>query len=136
MHKASTLLRSVHAEAARADSKIRWVRVCSEGDEIRQGDVYLYRLGRAPEHGPLIASRQLAPGTSKGSRHIMEGPVSLYENPDGDDLGGPYVHVRSRTELTHPEHAHVSLPPGWYETRYQRQYPWTGSATGLERAAD
>lgn len=122
MDKTEHILKRIQAEAAQNASSLRWVRVCKEGDEIRQGDIYLYPLDQEPAHGESGADRQLAPGTTRGSRHIIEGEAEVYATEAEDVLAGPIVHALERVTLTHPEHAHVSLPAGWYEVRYQRDF--------------
>jgi len=118
------VLKRIQAEAEEAKPDLRWVRTCREGDAIRQGDVYLYPLDRVPNHGPVLETRQVAQGESQGSRHIVDGEGTLLERLDGgrDPLAGPYLLAEKRVTLTHPEHAHISLPAGWYEIRYQRDF--------------
>ncbi len=123
--KAREVLRTIQEEAKGHESDLRFVRVCGPGDEIRQGDIYLYPLAEPPDaqdEGPELSDRQLAPGTTKGSRHIMTEGARVYRQYSRDPLAGPFVNARRRVVLTHPEHADISLPAGWYEVRYQRDY--------------
>lgn len=119
-------------EAEQAMAEVRWVRTCRPGDEIRQGDVYLYPIAPEPDHGPELETRQLAPGRTRGSRHIVDGTGRLLERVSEDALDGPFLHAAKRVTITHPEHAHVSLPAGWYEVRYQRDF----SVRGVRRVWD
>jgi len=122
-----------HAEQS-ASPEVRHVERADTG--IRQGDVYLrpyqgkpleYRFLRGAvtvrrgDATQEIQDRQLAPGTTQGSRHIVEGDgVRLYRDPSQrHPLIGPVLVVERRCTVTHPEHAHISLPPGEYQVTYQ-----------------
>lgn len=118
------VLARIRQEAEASEAQPRFVRVCAVGDEIRQGDIYLYPIEGPPAHLDLteLISRQLADGNSAGSRHIAVGDAVAYDRPSLDPLDGPFLQGRSRFQLTHPEHADLSLPAGWYEVRYQRDF--------------
>ena len=91
------------------------------GDAYVQGDVVVARLDRRPKKAGVYAGRQLAPGSTQGSRHIAEGDVELY-TPDeaealaiihrlfpktrghGMFLGPVVVSQGSGWTQTHPEH--------------------------------
>ena len=147
---AKQVLQRILEEAKAADASPRFVRVATPGTEIRQGDVYLYPIAAPGDMNPsqALGTRQLAPGTTAGSRHVIEGDACLYARPAGSRLVGPWLEVRTRAVLTHPEHAHISLPPGWYEVAYQREYAtmrddlddgkrsWTELARNLDRVRD
>ncbi len=122
MTDATHVLQKIRREAEQNGSTIRWVEACAPGDEIRQGDIYLYPIDAPQSLEVPHWGRQLAPGTTTGSRHVVEGEADLYSRHAPGVLEGPYVHAHERVVLTHPEHAHVSLPAGWYEVRYQRDY--------------
>ena len=122
------VLQKIEREAREATSEVRFVRTVQHGDEIRQGDVYLYAI-ETPETdwqalgAHALDSLQLAPGTSPGARHIIEGDAIAYAPMSGADvLTGPMLHARNRVMLTHPEHADISLPAGHYLVRYQRDF--------------
>lgn len=120
------------------DRDIRFVREMAIGQHVRQGDVYLLRLAKRPaDFDKTTTNRQLAPGTSKGSRHVAEGKaVSLFIATDeraarsslarlpgvqGRDrlLVGACVEAADRFIVSHPEHAHHSLPAGCYAVLFQ-----------------
>lgn len=125
------------AEAGKSpDKDLRYVREIAVGQHVRQGDVYLLRVAKRPAcYATETKNRQLAPGTSKGSRHIVDDPVTLRTAPEADArsaiaklpgttqsrllLPGPCIDASERFTLTHPEHAHHSLPAGVYVTVYQ-----------------
>ncbi len=106
------------------------------GDCHRQGDVYVLALCELPP-GAVKSDKalQLAPGTTQGSRHCLRqedlSHIEFYRRPDASPLDGPILVAKNRFEVTHPEHAHVNLPPGVYAITYQRQH-----AEELRRVAD
>ena len=75
------------------------------------------------KHAKATKNRQLAPGVSKGSRHIVSEGPTLFEAPNAGSwrgvLNGPLVVSKERFKLTHPEHAHFELPAGSYAVFYQ-----------------
>ena len=124
------------------------VGTVSPGDVIRQGDLYVVCVtGRMPTQAKLTPTneRQLAPGTSQGSRHVLHGecnvatcatpadaeaviatiakvlhprPVELFP-----PLIGPIFTTEGQVELTHPEHGNRVLPAGeTFVTVYQRAF--------------
>ena len=124
MTESTRVLKWIRREAEGNESTLRWVEACAAGDEMRQGDVYLYPLRAPPEVGASLGhyTKQIAPGSTTGSRHVILGEADIYARKKNGPLDGPYVHAHERVTLTHPEHAHISLPAGWYEVRYQRDY--------------
>jgi hypothetical protein len=134
MNDVDRVVRSIVEGARAASREVRFVRACAPGEAVRQGDVYLYALAAPPRHGAELSSRQLAPGTSVGSRHVLAGPGALHARAILDAHDGPYLHARSRVTITHPEHAHISLPAGWYEVRFQVDYELIADAPADGRA--
>lgn len=98
-------------------------RGMSPGEWARQGDVYVQRLadGHKPT-GKRTTERQAAPGTTQGSRHVIEGKVTIYAPAGPDPLVGPVVVAREDWWLRHPEHADMQFPPGVFQIRYQRDF--------------
>jgi len=133
----------VAAMSAKAD-RVRVVEkhVVSDTEvyEIRQGDVMLYMCEPFSDDEldswERTSDMQLAPGHSKGSRHVMEDPskVEIYTTIQSrtEALVGPRLRVLERTLLTHPDHNLVSLPPGDYYVRFQRDL----EREEIERLAD
>ena len=88
------------------------------GYYVRQGDVYIQRLpidevdvsGFEP-----TTERQIAPGTTAGSRHVVtSGDVSIYDRVT-DDLTGPVIVAPHGFYLSHPKHADMDIRlPGAY----------------------
>jgi len=128
------------AEQIRNDEN-QCVGTVSPGDVIRQGDLYLVALGdlKGIETTP-IADRQLAPGETQGSRHVIAGPADMLKasSPNAvasrinklvrdarvePALVGPLVLAGAGCELTHPEHGNFQLPAGeLFAVVYQRAF--------------
>lgn len=110
--------------AAKPDTELRMVKSLAVGEWIRQGDVMLLRVSRRPsKFNTETKNRQLAPGTTQGSRHVLAAGPTIYAKPEGDDaLLGPVIVAKERFLLEHPEHAHFSMPAGTYQCRYQQDY--------------
>jgi hypothetical protein len=119
-------------QSAEPDTKLRVCRRIEIGGAIHQGDVYLHCVPDAHPRGQELGTRQVAIGTTVGSRHIVEGAgVSVFAGsryPDGfnepkdiqpNALLGPLVVANEAFTLTHPEHAHHRLPAGCYQVTYQ-----------------
>lgn len=108
------------------------IGTASVGDVVRQGDLYLVCLAE-PCEGALTKSRQLAPGTTQGSRHIAEGDCEVVDPSNRGELAkqvsvpveliGSVVLAKGHTEITHPEHGNKVLPSGTvWAVVYQRAY--------------
>lgn len=119
----------------KADSELRVTRRIEIGMVIHQGDVYLHRVDDEHPRGRMLGTRQVAVGTTIGSRHVVEGDgVNVYEGKklpswvkvpewcSEADLLGPVVVVDDTCTLTHPEHAHHRIPSGTYQTTYQADF--------------
>lgn len=117
---------------AKPDAEVRVCRRIEIGRAIHQGDCYLHRVAEDHPRGKQLGTRQVAVGTTIGSRHIVEGDgVAVFTGaklPDGftvprglqeSDLLGPVVVADEPFTLTHPEHAHHKLPRGVYQVTYQ-----------------
>lgn len=86
MNEGKCVLARIEAEAQENRADLRWVRACRPGDEIRQGDVYLYPLdGEPAEAGPVQP-----PGGST-TRTPPSGPSGLPARPacDGGRRSAP-----------------------------------------------
>lgn len=109
----------------------RYVERMEAGQFVRQGDIYLVCLAmnQVPEGLVPTDNRQLAPGTTQGSRHIVDNTVDVFKHPKqgeivltnrtrGSEAGhaiGPVIVAKDYFQVTHPEHAHMSLPAGTYQ---------------------
>jgi hypothetical protein len=113
------------------------IEAIEPGDVIRQGDIYLVALAK-PLEGKPYGSRQLAPGTTQGSRHIVDGKCRVIE-PDRttatkalnhliptttgvEQFLGPVILADEPITITHPEHGDRTLPKGSYLVVYQRAF--------------
>lgn len=123
---------AITESAKTADHNMRHVESIAVGEFARQGDCYLLRLDKPITGWRPTDERQLAPGVSNGSRHVAEGAVEIFTSPESNPverlrdgrsrLLGPQIVAKERFTVTHPEHAHVSLPAGTYQTSYQLDY--------------
>lgn len=104
-----------------------------------QGDVNITRFKSLDEFPELVETKlpgyQLAPGTSKGSRHILDASTvknaKFYKLKQANVIQGPVWVNEEETLLTHPEHGNQIFEPGIYFVTYQTQY-----AEELKRLAD
>lgn len=119
-------------EAAAADTEVRRIGPLAIGERLHQGDVYLVRVPDDWRRGKLLGTRQIAVGTTQGSRHIVTCDVAVYEGVDlphdlkpfegvaaSEYLGPVVVFGSEGGVLTHPEHAHHECMSGVYQTTYQ-----------------
>lgn len=117
---AAAWIGEVERAAAGADAETRFVRSMETGEHVRQGDVYVVRIDTRPRGMTETQDRQLAPGTTQGSRHVAEGDLTVYRRTDTREVAiGPVVIARKEWRLAHPEHAHMVLPAGDYQIRFQ-----------------
>ena len=118
-------------QTAKPDPEVRVARRMEIGQAIHQGDVYLTRVADDHGHGKVLGTRQVAVGTTIGSRHVVEGDgVEVFQGtaypegfkvPEGIEpsaLLGPLVRAIKGLVLTHPEHAHHRLPAGCYQVTF------------------
>lgn len=105
----------------------RFVDKIQPGQFVRQGDIYIVCVKSVNPKLKETKVRQLAMGNSQGSRHVIEGeaeifaPVSktIQRTKLGEYFEGPSFRCKEHVTISHPEHAHISLPPGSYEVRHQ-----------------
>ncbi len=100
-------------------------RAMKPGEYARQGDLYLIAIKARPKGSKAIASTgevQLAQGATMGSRHMlqMREGIAFYRVASPGPLDGGTIVAKSRAYISHPEHAHMDLPPGTYAVRYQQ----------------
>lgn len=119
-------------QSARSMPEVRVVSL-KIGEVARQGDIYLERVSAIQGRGKQIASRQLAPGTSKGSRHIVaeSEAVTIWESkPDLNGKAafqvGPAIECKGDLTITHPEHAWIKIAVGnvtqFFQVIFQADY--------------
>ena len=112
------------AERIKSDAKQKFPEAASVGDFVRQGDCYFTLLAGVPTGATVEKnpSKQLAPGTTQGSRHCLSRltGVTVYRLKNPTAYGGPVLQVDKSVTITHPEHGNWVLPPGCYGVGYQR----------------
>lgn len=104
--------------------------------DIRQGDFRPYRQGdvllvpcadipagaseEAAENGRVVLAR----GEQTGHAHTMAADRVCYFREDGSGGGGAFLRVAgpAPVDLTHEEHAPLTIPPGSYRVVQQREY--------------
>lgn len=128
------------AERIRND-EIAVVGTVSKGDVIRQGDLYLVALPELPAARTKTCERQLAPGSTQGSQHVLKGECEVFSANQNDvmsliaealrpaatelyaELIGPVFRTLGETTVTHPEHGDRVLPAGeCFAVVYQRAF--------------
>ena len=123
---AETVLTQIQEQAERikSDETQQFPEAASPGDCWRQGDIYITLLDALPKNVVVQKknSRQLAPGTTQGSRHCLDSleGVTIYELETQEMLDGPIIFLKEERAVEHPEHGDVVLPPGVYQISYQR----------------
>lgn len=117
--------------AATPNTAVRHVKAIAIGEHCRQGDIYVERIKAATKGWKPSKNRQLAPGTSQGSRHVVAGDVALTVSGEARPVAragnvarllGPQIVAKGRFKVEHPEHAHLSLPAGTYQVSYQMDW--------------
>ena len=118
--------------------EVRYHETMAINEAARQGDIYIMRVEDNYAHGKIWKKRQIVDGNTQGSRHVIEaGPMVFAPNFDAapsdlfaetanklnvsqssliNALYGPSIKSPERFTITHPEHAHESLPAGCYIT--------------------
>jgi hypothetical protein len=122
-----------HAETIDASGLQTVPESVSIGDNIRQGDIFLICIETMPSGTP-VQDRQLAPGTTQGSRHVLSGDCEIVKrsgsftapgesDPVHEALVGPAFQCRKGCTVEHPEHGNWALPNGsvWQVT-FQQAY--------------
>lgn len=91
----------------------------------RQGDVLLVPVDEIPaglKQVPLERRRiVLAHGEVTGHAHVVEGEAQFMA-ADLEEMEGRFLQVEEEATLVHDEHDSITLPPGKYEVRRQREY--------------
>jgi hypothetical protein len=102
--------------SARHMPEVRVITGMKIGQVVRQGDIYIERVAALEGKGKAVQSRQIAPGTSKGSRHIVieSEAVILWETkPSLDGKAafqiGAGIEAEGDVTVTHPEHAWIKI---------------------------
>ena len=108
--------------------------------QYRQGDVFLVEADDRHSGGPITAEHVahgrlvLALGEATGHAHVINEPkgrAQLFRRG-----AWRYLYVREAVQLVHEEHAPVTVEPGTYMVRIQREYvpPEANDAVGARGA--
>lgn len=121
-------------KSARSMPEVRVIEDMKIGQVVRQGDIYIERVAAIEGRGRILKSRQLAPGTTKGSRHIVgesEGVIICESKPSLKGKAafqvGPAIEAKAGSDVvvSHPEHAWIkikNLVAGFYQVFFQADY--------------
>lgn len=116
--------RESNGEEFNAAKTERISNAVSVGDVVRQGDLYFECIEKLPEGKPT-SNRQLVPGTTQGSRHILDGDVKIVKDAQFKrmpaTLVGPAFEAIGDVTATHPEHGHKVFPAGTFWQTYGQQ---------------
>lgn len=122
-------LQAIQAYAKNPLGEMRVLPAVDVGYHVRQGDLYIERISAFDmTKYDVVNDRQLAPGSTQGSRHTVDGTVTVLKHKtaqqvlkvnDGYKMLGPVVESKERFTVSHPEHAAMSLPSGTYQISYQ-----------------
>ena len=92
----------------------------------RQGDVLIVSTSHIPdgvkpverENGRLI----LAHGEVTGHAHVVDSDTALFLAADLDEMADRFLKIETECQVVHDEHDAITLPPGDYIVRRQREY--------------
>ena len=105
----------------------------------RQGDVLLLRRDDTiPANAAELPREQgdviLAHGEVTGHAHRISDPGVCLLRAEGVAFDLLRVSEGVIAKLTHEEHATITVGPGVYERRLQREYQWNAEAAEMSRA--
>ncbi len=92
----------------------------------RQGDVLIIATSKIPkglkpvdrENGRIV----LAHGEVTGHCHAIDSNTALFLESDLAEMADRFLRVEEQVEVVHDEHDPITLPPGDYIVRRQREY--------------
>ena len=92
----------------------------------RQGDVLIVATGSIPKGAKPVDREDgkvvLAHGEVTGHAHVIDSPDVLFLAADVDEMADRFLRVEQECQVVHDEHDPVTLPPGNYRVRRQREY--------------
>jgi hypothetical protein len=96
------------------------------GQYLPQGDINILRLAAVPKGMVQVEKQaQLAPGTSRGSRHCIKAEdlehCKFFAFLDANPLEGPVIVMDAPTTIEHPEHRDYVWPTAVVAIGYQRR---------------
>jgi hypothetical protein len=105
----------------------------------RQGDILFLLVAELPEDvrpatveiDPVLGGVILARGEQEGHSHVLLAAAERVYEPAAENEHDPALELRfievleqGGVEVRHPEHATITLGPGIWETRRQRELDW------------
>ena len=113
---------------------------------LRQGDILLVPVEAVPEGLKEVPREKgkivLAEGEETGHLHAIDAPEATFLATDLASIEGRFLVIEAEAitagaaagvSLTHPEHDTITVAPGSYEVRRQREYSEAG---GIRVVAD
>jgi hypothetical protein len=87
-------------------------------EQYRQGDVFILRIDRIPDEAQPQYSPIIVRGETTGHAHRLVGGEILRVAL----TNLLYLACTAQAQVVHEDHATITLPPGLYEVRRQREY--------------
>ena len=102
----------------------------------RQGDILILATHTIPErlkpvareHGRIV----LAHGEVTGHCHAIDSDTAVFLETDLAEMADRFLRVEEEVQVVHDEHDAITLPPGDYIVRRQREY----SPEAIRRVVD
>ena len=120
-------IEQIHSHGAKiANDSLRIIEPIV-GIPVAQGDINLWMLLDLPEGCvETIADPQLAPGSTRGSRHCIKKEdlqhVKFFKLKNPNPLQGPILVFEKPTIIEHPEHGDHQWPVCIVAVTYQRRH--------------
>lgn len=119
-----------------ADDSLKVIPQLQPWQHTSQGDVDFVLLPSRPERVAKASPvSQLAPGTSKGSRHCIRledvAKIQFWKLPNPNPLQGLILEFAEPIVIEHPEHGDQQLHAGVWFVKFQRRH-----ADEVKRIAD
>jgi hypothetical protein len=128
MTSATELIQKIHAHGQQnaCDDTFIVPHDFPVGQYLPQGDINIFRLPAVPKGMVQVEKQaQLAPGTSRGSRHCIKAEdlehCKFFAFLDANPLEGPVIVMDAPTTIEHPEHRDYVWPAGVVVIGYQRR---------------
>ena len=127
MNATETMERIINHGKTVADDSERIVGELAVGEYTAQGDVNFWRLESVPKDSKKSKKvSQLAPGTTKGSRHCIRlidlSHIEFFELDRPNAIQGPVLKASRPFTVEHPEHGNQVLSSGTWLVTYQRSH--------------
>jgi len=92
----------------------------------RQGDILIVSTRAIPKGLKEIARENgrvvLAHGEATGHAHVIDDPSAMFLGADLEEMADRFLRVENECQVVHDEHDAITLPPGDYIVRRQREY--------------